>query len=59
MPELPEVETVRLSLLDLIIGKTIKSIDVYYERIIQSDVEEFKTLLVGETFRDVSRYGKF
>ena len=59
MPELPEDETVRLSLLDLIIVKTIKSIDVFYERIIQSDVEEFKSLLVGETFHDVSRYGKF
>lgn len=59
MPELPEVETVRRSLLDLIIGKKIKSIDAYYERIIQSDVEEFKTLLINETFRDISRYGKF
>lgn len=59
MPELPEVETVRRSLLDLIIGKKIKSIDVYYERIIQSDVDEFKTLLIGETFCDIDRYGKF
>lgn len=59
MPELPEVETVRRSLLDLIIGKKISSIDVYYERIIQSDVNEFKTLLVNEVFRDISRYGKF
>ena len=59
MPELPEVETVRRSLLDLIIGKKICSIDTFYERIIQSDVNEFKTLLVGETFRDINRYGKF
>ena len=59
MPELPEVETVRRSLLDLIIGKTINNIDIYYERIVQSDVKEFKTLLVGETFCDISRYGKF
>ena len=41
MPELPEVETVRRSLIDLIIGKKIKSIDVYYERIIDSNVNEF------------------
>ena len=59
MPELPEVETVRRSLIDLIIGKKIKSIDAYYERIIQSDVEEFKNLLIGEKFCDISRYGKF
>ena len=59
MPELPEVETVRRSLIDLIIGKKIKSIDVFYERIIQSDVNEFKTCLVGETFNDISRYGKY
>ena len=59
MPELPEVETVRRSLIDLIIGKKIKSIDVYYERIIDSNVKEFKELLKDETFLDVNRYGKF
>lgn len=59
MPELPEVETVRRSLMDLIIGKKIKQVNVYYERIIKSDIEEFKKLLVGETFLDIDRYGKF
>lgn len=59
MPELPEVETVRRSLIDLIIGKKIKSIDIYYDRIIQSDKDEFKSLLVGEEFLDISRYGKY
>ena len=59
MPELPEVETVRRSLIDLIIGKKIKSVDVYYERIIDSDVSEFKELLKDETFVDINRSGKF
>lgn len=59
MPELPEVETVRRSLIDLIIGKKIKSVDVYYDRIIDSNVDEFKELLKGETFIDINRVGKF
>ncbi len=59
MPELPEVETVRRSLMDLIIGKKIKQVDAYYDKIIKSDVKEFKKLLVGETFLDIDRYGKF
>lgn len=60
MPELPEVETVKNSLKDLIIGKTISSVDVYYERIIQNiTVDEFKKSLVGQTFIKLDRVGKF
>lgn len=60
MPELPEVETVRRSLLDLIIGKTIKSVDVYYERILQNiSKEDFDQALRGQTFRKLDRAGKY
>ena len=46
MPELPEVETVRLSLIDLVKGRTIKSVDVIYGRIIQDiSIDEFKKKL--------------
>lgn len=61
MPELPEVETVRRTLLDLVKGKIISSVDVWWEKIIQkpNDVEEFKSRLIGETFIDINRRGKF
>jgi len=61
MPELPEVETVRRSLGALIIGKTIQSIDVLYSRIIRtpSDVQEFKSLLEGQTINAIKRKGKY
>ena len=59
MPELPEVETVCRSLRELIIDKKITFIDVFYDRIIQSDLNEFKTLLVNQTFRSIERKGKY
>ena len=43
MPELPEVETVCRSLRELILNKKITNVDVFYPRIIQSDLLEFKT----------------
>lgn len=33
MPELPEVETVKNSLRNKIIGKKIKDVDIYYDNI--------------------------
>ncbi len=61
MPELPEVEIVRRSLLELITGKTIKKIEVLYPRIIKTpaDVNEFKLLLEGQTLDTILRRGKY
>ncbi|MGD9677555.1 MAG: DNA-formamidopyrimidine glycosylase [Vulcanibacillus sp.] len=61
MPELPEVETVRRSLEVLIIGKTVQTIDVLYSRIIRTplDVQEFKSLLEGQTIKAMKRKGKY
>ena len=60
MPELPEVETVKNSLNDLIIGKVIKSVVVNYPRIIQNvNTSEFINLLVGEEIKEVKRVGKY
>ena len=59
MPELPEVETVKNILKPLIVGKTIEHVEVFYDRLIQSDLNEFKEKVKGQTFLDVSRYGKF
>ena len=59
MPELPEVETVKNILKPLIIGKTINHVEVYYDRLIQSNLEDFKNKLKGQKFLDLTRYGKF
>lgn len=54
MPELPEVESVRVGLLAEIIGKRIKSVIIYDAKLKQSLVS-----LVGDTFVDIIRKGKF
>lgn len=60
MPELPEVETVKNTLSSVIINKTIKCVDVYYNKIIQNvDVNYFKTKLENQTFRKIDRCGKY
>ncbi|NJP37022.1 DNA-formamidopyrimidine glycosylase [Alkalicoccus luteus] len=61
MPELPEVETVRQTLNQLIKKKTIEDVVITLPRIIQKpdDVEAFRTMLQGQTFHLVERRGKF
>jgi len=60
MPELPEVETVRRTLQQLIVGKRIERVTVRLARIIQyPEPEPFCHALVGQTFREVGRRGKF
>jgi formamidopyrimidine-DNA glycosylase len=61
MPELPEVETVRRTLNELIIGKQIARVEVRLARIIirPDDTQQFSMLLQGQTFRSVERRGKF
>lgn len=61
MPELPEVETIRRTLSQLVIGKTIDQVSVHLRRIIQlpEEADEFRLLLEGQTIRSVERRGKF
>lgn len=60
MPELPEVEAVRIGLEQLVKGKEIKEVVVNWGRIIESpEVELFKTELIGEVFERFNRRGKF
>jgi formamidopyrimidine-DNA glycosylase len=61
MPELPEVETVRRTLLQLVKGKTIKSVEVRWPKMIKKPqpVEQFIDALKGQTIKDVDRRGKF
>ena len=59
MPELPEVETVRRTLKNFIIGKKIVDIQVHYDKIITGDTQKFVTSLTGQTIRDIDRVGKY
>lgn len=60
MPELPEVETVRRSLVPVILDKPIESVDVYYERILQHiTVQEFREQTIGRRILDLTRRGKY
>jgi formamidopyrimidine-DNA glycosylase len=61
MPELPEVETVRKTLVKLVLQKQIENVSVYWPKIIKKPVEaeQFIDALKGETIEDVGRRGKF
>lgn len=60
MPELPEVENVRRTLLKKIINKKIKQVDIYYQNIIvEPDIDTFKNNLINQQFIDIKRKGKW
>ena len=53
MPEIAEVETVRNTLKRRILHKKIKEVEVYYERMIENNINDFKKNLIGESFIDI------
>lgn len=61
MPELPEVETVKRTLNELIKGKQIQNVTVRLPRIIQrpDDTQAFAHMLAGHSVVHVERRGKF
>ncbi|MCT2537191.1 DNA-formamidopyrimidine glycosylase [Aquibacillus koreensis] len=61
MPELPEVETIRKTLRQLVLNKTIKEVSVFWPKMIKQpdDVEIFKQMLEGQTILEIGRKGKF
>lgn len=59
MPEMPEVETVRRSLIPLIKGKTIKNVTLWYPNIVASDQSEFVHDLVNKKVIGIDRYAKY
>ena len=54
MPELPEVETIRLGLQKYIVGHTITDLDVSLPKILTGDVKN----IIGAKIIDVKRFGK-
>lgn len=59
MPELPEVETLRLQLTDRIRNKKIKEVIIKDKRLIKGiSAEDFKNALCGKTVKEILRRGK-
>jgi len=59
MPEIAEVETVRNTLKMRILNKRIKDVNVIYSKMIESDLNDFNNILVGNSFKDIKRIGKW
>ncbi|WP_110927190.1 DNA-formamidopyrimidine glycosylase [Bacillus massiliglaciei] len=61
MPELPEVETVRRTLEQLVLGKEIEEVTVLWPKIIKApeQPEQFQDALKGQAIRQIKRRGKF
>lgn len=59
MPEMPEVETVRRTLIPLVKGKTIKKVTLWYPKIVTTDHQKFLTELPGKKIIDIDRYAKY
>lgn len=59
MPELPEVETIRRGLTQLVLHEKIKQVEVLYPKMILGDPSEFEQALAGETLERVDRRGKY
>jgi formamidopyrimidine-DNA glycosylase len=59
MPELPEVETVRQTLRQKVIGKTIISVEVLYDKMIKTDLNIFKEQIRNQQILEVERMGKY
>lgn len=57
MPELPEVETVRIQLADHILGKTITKTEVYHQKTVDHE-HAFSEKLENQTIKDIARIGK-
>jgi formamidopyrimidine-DNA glycosylase len=57
MPELPEVETVRLQLLHKLRGKTISGVTIYHPKTTAGDAK-FAKRITGQTIDHIDRIGK-
>jgi len=62
VPELPEVEVVRLGLERGVVGRTVASVDVHHPRAVrrhEAGASDFTDLLVGRTVIGARRRGKY
>jgi formamidopyrimidine-DNA glycosylase len=60
MPELPEVETIISSLRPALIGKTILSVDLRWNRtLVNPSPKKFQKVILGQQIQDIFRRAKF
>lgn len=59
MPELPEVQTVLVTLENKIKNRKIVNIDILYKPIVDLDEKVFKYKMIGQHFRNFKRRGKY
>jgi formamidopyrimidine-DNA glycosylase len=60
MPELPEVETVKEKLKTRLLNKKIIDAEVLWSNtIVDISIDDFKTKIKGQTFKDIKRRGKW
>jgi formamidopyrimidine-DNA glycosylase len=60
MPELPEVETVRKTLIDWCKNKTIKNVDLFYKNVLSNiEFNNFKNKIINQKINDIDRFGKY
>lgn len=57
MPELPEVETVRMQLRHKVVGKEITGVEVFHDKSVSHD-EQIEARLSGKVIADIDRIGK-
>lgn len=58
MPELPEVETIARGLRKTILGKQIKEVKIFYDKIIKGNVKTFKKESSEQKIKEIKRRGK-
>jgi formamidopyrimidine-DNA glycosylase len=58
MPELPEVETIRRGLEEVIVNRAIVSVDVLDEKPIRNLVDDFKVGVINQKIDSIERVGK-
>ena len=59
MPELPEVETIRRSLLPLVQGAEIETVQVFLAKAVRPAPAEFAAGLTGRRITGIERRGKY
>ncbi|MHA8110999.1 bifunctional DNA-formamidopyrimidine glycosylase/DNA-(apurinic or apyrimidinic site) lyase [Lactobacillaceae bacterium Melli_B4] len=59
MPELPEVETVRRGLTELVQGAQITKVDVIYPKMVNVSSDDFVDTLTGSVIDRIDRRGKY
>ena len=59
MPELPEVETVRRTLSKKLINQKILDVNVYYDGIIATNLDDFIKNIKNQKINDILRVGKW